>query len=168
MVLDLRSQIRGLLNSECKRRRLDPHLIAAIIAVESSWNPWAVRYEPDFRYFDSPAKWAKFNHITVDTEIQLQKQSFGLMQIMGGSARSIGFTGPLTMLLDPVGNVVWGCEFFEKRCSLYSTRESQIAAYNAGTPRYDSTGKFINQAYVEKVKLAYMKDIEDVGTGSVG
>ncbi len=89
---------------------IDPALACAVVSHESSWDPWAVRYEPGFyaRYVQSMTGIS-------ETEKTLRATSFGLFQIMGQVAREQGFDGKyLTELCDPV-NVIQGCKKL-KRC----------------------------------------------------
>jgi soluble lytic murein transglycosylase-like protein len=85
---------------------LDPALMCALIAHESAgWKQYAVRYESGFyaRYIDSMKG-------LNPTEKTLRATSFGLCQIMGQTARELGFGGDyLTELLDPLENCKFGC-----------------------------------------------------------
>jgi soluble lytic murein transglycosylase-like protein len=93
---------------------LDPALVAAIIEQESSWNPWATRYEPMFySHYIQPL----LNNGTVQnlTEATMRSTSFGLMQIMGQVAREHGYQGRfLTELCDPDIGVDYGCRKLKK------------------------------------------------------
>lgn len=80
-----------------------------------------------------------------------QKTSWGLMQIMGGTARDLGFAGPLTDLMDPELGIFWGCRYFQAHCSQYVQLLDQIAAYNAGQVRRMQDGTYLNQGYVDKM-----------------
>jgi len=105
-------------------------LIRAIITVESGWNPYAVRQEP-----------------------RIGDASYGLMQILGGTARDLGFSGTSSDLLNPSINVHWGVKYLKSRIERYpSDIDAAIAAYNSGTARKGVDGAFINQEYVDRVK----------------
>jgi|SRR5690242_5582469 len=82
---------------------LDPALVCAVIEKESEWNPWAVRAEPEF-----DKKYVQPLHKT-PTEEWCRSISWGLMQLMGESARERGYDGDLPALLDPAIGVPWGC-----------------------------------------------------------
>ena len=103
-------------------------LIRAIISAESSWNAKAFRPEP-----------------------QIGDASYGLMQILLGTARQLGYKGTAEKLFEPSINIRLGARYLKSRMLLYSTYEEAIAAYNAGQPRRAADGRFINQAYVDKV-----------------
>lgn len=130
---------------------VDHRVMDAIIQVESSWMLWAVRFEPDFRHVKTPEKYAKENNITVDTEIMNQMMSWGLGQLMGGTARDLGFEQPLPLLLDPYWNINLCCKLFQKICRRYDVLTDRIAAYNSGSPVTLASGKYKNQKYVDKV-----------------
>jgi soluble lytic murein transglycosylase-like protein len=99
-----RDELIALAKAEAAAQGLDPTLVCAVCEQESSWYPWAMRYEPAFyeRYVRplglSP------------TESTLRSFSFGLMQIMGQTARELGFKArSLGELLDPSQCVHYGC-----------------------------------------------------------
>lgn len=140
-----------VLEAECTRRQVSLTLVDAIIHVESSWNPWAVRYERQYAYLLKPDQFAKSSRITVETEAVLQRCSFGLCQIMGGTARDLGYTGMLTCLLDPEVNILYGVHLFARIAGDYVNKDDQIAAYNAGSVRRKADGSYMNQDYVDKV-----------------
>lgn len=154
-----REELRTIVHREAEQSRLSAPLLEAIITVESRWNPWALRMEKNFAYVVDIERHAKFSQITAETERTLQRMSFGLMQIMGGTARSIGFIGPLATLLDPEANVHWGARYFTRLTQQYTMVTDQIAAYNAGRARRDLGGLYINQAYVEKVSKALAESL---------
>lgn len=105
-----------------------PALVCAVVEQESSWNPWALRYEPMFyeRYIatrltrrppDSHAP--ELGALTSAeipndaTESRARAFSWGLMQVMGQVAREHGFTGAsLASLCDPAVGLEIGCRVF--------------------------------------------------------
>lgn len=151
------SLLKGILRKACAENKCSYGLLAGIVAVESEWNPWVARYEAGYPYLVSPVKFSRLNHISQETEETLQRLSWGLGQVMGGSARDIGYTGPLTMLCMPELNAEIMCRFFVAHCTKYKLEDEQIAAYNAGTPKRGPDGKFVNQAYVDSVKKALIE-----------
>lgn len=111
----------------------DPVMIAlvkGVISTESEWNPGAV----------NPAD-----------------PSYGLMQILlgpGGPYPSV----TAQELLDPYNNVTLGTQHLIGLVNRYGI-PAAIAAYNAGTPRQNSAGQYVNsrgdtmvQAYVDSVR----------------
>lgn len=151
--------LMDIVKSECKFLGFnDVALIYAIIETESGWNSYTVRYEPEWKYIVSiPDNLLKSLGITRITEEQLQKFSWGLMQIMGSVARELNFTGLLTELVNPQTNVNLGIRHLKKFLDKYKNIEDAIASYNAGSPRKRENGKYINQQYVDKVLTNYKK-----------
>lgn len=157
---------------------LDPQLVTSIIQIESSGCPWAWNPEPQYVYLwdvehdqpfrrltveerasekppaDFPAPWG----VDPDAEFWGQQTSWGLMQVMGAVAREYGFKGKfLSELCDPVVGVWHGCKKLAALRRRYAVLEDVIAAYNAGSPRKDIHGRYVNQPYVDKV-LGRLKD----------
>jgi soluble lytic murein transglycosylase-like protein len=156
-LIDTRPQLLNLVKNTTAKQRVDEKLLDAIIITESGYDQWAVRYEPNFSYTAVPDLYAKKNRISVATEKQCQKMSWGLAQIMGGTARFLGYNGPLTQLLEPETNIHYACRYIIKLMVEYPHMDDQIAAYNAGSVRYKSDGKtrvYVNQEYVDKVMRA--------------
>jgi soluble lytic murein transglycosylase-like protein len=87
---------------------LSPQLVCAVIEQESAWNPWSVRYEPVFmsKYVAPQYTAGKFSA----TEAYMRSISWGLMQLIGETARELGFAGSsLAELCDPQVGVEFGC-----------------------------------------------------------
>lgn len=104
---------------------LDILLVEAIVLVESGGNPWAMRFEPKWKWWvrwDTGAPYKGYLFlipappgVSRRTEQAGQATSFGLMQIMGGVAREIGFRGQfLTELCDPIVGLDYGCKFLKR------------------------------------------------------
>lgn len=136
---------------------LPPGLVRAFCQAESSWRPEATRYEPGFQ-----RRYLSFNQLS-EEENKSRATSWGLMQIMGQTARELGFTGKYEDLLDPETGIFWGCVYIKKRALKYRDTlgwRGVIAAYNAGTPRVED-GRFLNQTYVNRV-IAYWNEYDGV------
>lgn len=89
-----------------------PEVVCAIVEQESSWNPWALRYEPAFydRYI---APQLARGNIADPTESHARAFSWGLMQVMGQAAREHGFNAAsLAALCDPAAGIEVGCRVF--------------------------------------------------------
>ena len=101
-------QLIALTKQVAAAHGLDPALVCAIVEQESSWNPWATRYEPAFyqRYILPIAA-----HMT-PTEAYGRAWSYGLMQLMGECAREHGYAGDLAALCDPQTGLEQGCVHF--------------------------------------------------------
>jgi soluble lytic murein transglycosylase-like protein len=92
---------------------LDPALVCAVIEQESSWNTWAVRYEPGFY-----EKYIVKQQLKDDTEAHARTISWGLMQLMGEVAREEHYTGPLPKLCDPQTGIDAGLIHLERMLKL--------------------------------------------------
>lgn len=134
-----------------ERYDIRPELIQAIIQVESSGNTYAVRFEPGYKWLHEVENSAQNVNTTIETERVCQQMSWGLMQLMGATARWLGFKGPIPELTYPHFGIEWGCKYLRNLFYRYHKEPDVIAAYNAGSPRFDAKGKYVNQAYVDKV-----------------
>jgi soluble lytic murein transglycosylase-like protein len=135
---------------ECERQGLEKSFVRALILKESSGNQWATRYEPGFRYLESIAFWANRLGQSEETETVQQKTSFSYMQIMGGTARWLGFSGNLAQLYLPEVGIHYGCMLLARKLKKYGNYLDAISAYNNGNAQKIGT-KFTNQAYVDDV-----------------
>jgi len=141
--------------------QIDPNLVGAIIRQESFGNPDVTRFEPHYRWATDVEKFAKKNMINTVTEEHLQKTSWGLMQIMGGTARGLGFEGQIPKLLDPKINITWGCILIRKLFKRYNNLDDVISSYNQGSPRKMDGGAYRNQHYVNSV-LKHLEELEKI------
>lgn len=142
------------LELEADRHGLIKAYVQAIIQVESGGVTLRSRYEPGFNYFAQPDYWAGRLGQSIDTEINGQKVSWGLMQVMGGTAREHGFSGYFPELCTPIVGIHFGCVVLSKKLHDYKNYLDAIAAYNAGSVRRDGV-RYVNQEYVDKVLRAY-------------
>ena len=128
---------------------VDALLVVAIALVESAGESNAVRYEPGYKW--TMDKCRRPAGCSKQTELSLQKHSWGLMQIMGATARSIGYSGWLSALTQPGTNMAAGCAYLEQLATRYKVSTDLISAYNAGYPRRREDGTYHNQEYVDRV-----------------
>lgn len=146
---------------------IDPILVTAIIMQESAGDTWATRFESsyyDHERFLDPDRFAENSKVSINTEKSQQATSWGLLQIMGVVAREVGYTGKLTKLLIPERGIFWACKKLQLICHKYQKLEDIIASWNAGSPQViDSTGKYLNQAYVDAV----MANINSISKGGI-
>lgn len=86
------------------------------------------------------------------------------MQVMGVVARELGFDGILTELCDEELGIAYGCKQLVrlKKWQRGYSESDIIAAYNAGSARFDKQGNYENQSYVDKV-LIYYNNYKKVG-----
>lgn len=146
---------KPIISGIAKQYNVDPNVVYAIVEIESAWIPQAVRYEPHYTYLCDIEKNARANKISRETEQRLQMFSFGLMQVMGGLARSLQFQGSLISLFEIGPNVHVGCKFLSQLMKKYDSLEDVVASYNAGSPRRNDDGLYFNQAYVNKFLAHY-------------
>lgn len=126
-------------------------LLAAIVQTESAGETLAIRFEPNYKYFLDVEKFARENAISKETELVLQKTSFGLCQVMGGVARELGHQHSLLELIKPEIGLKYGCLQLKRIAKRYAERSDIIASYNAGSPIKNLNGQYKNQQYVDKV-----------------
>lgn len=145
--------------------KLDPNLVAAIVATESSFDQYAMRYEKHYKWLFKPEKYAHDWKVTIDTSEKLQKFSYGLMQIMGATCLEQGFVGFLpTLCTNPEVGLYWGCSYFSHLFKKHGNLEKAIASYNAGSPKRAPNGLFVNQVYVDKVLTKHREYRRAYGT----
>lgn len=116
---------------------LEPALVCAVIEQESEWNPWAMRYEPDF-FYRYIAPLSRTSPMTT-TESYMRAVSWGLMQVMGQVAREHGFTGAfLAELCDPAVGIEFGCRVLANRVAVAGGGVAEaLLHYNGGAdPQY--------------------------------
>lgn len=135
---------------------LDFELVKSLIQIESSGNPWAMRYESKWRWFLKPSYWAWRLKISDSTERIAQSSSFGLCQVMGAVARELGFEGHLTELCDPAVGIKYGCKKLKQCIDRYDGDiRKGLAAYNAGY-----AASKIGQRYADKVMKQWERQNE--------
>jgi soluble lytic murein transglycosylase-like protein len=123
-------------------------ILKGMVAAESSFNPKAFRAEP-----------------------QISDASRGLMQVLAGTARALGYLGPLGNdttrtggLYTPIISLVLGAKLLAQNLARARAPKHVIAlsAYNAGfssvagrtdDAKRTAAGVIINQAYVDKILL---------------
>lgn len=112
---------------------LNPLLVCALVEQESSWIPRACRSESAFYLaYIVPLK------LPDPVEASNRAISYGLLQILGETARELGFTGAFPDLLDPAQGLFWGCKKFAKCAALHPDSViNQLLCYNGGArPEY--------------------------------
>lgn len=151
---------------------IEPRLVAAIIQKESGGVPLRTRMEGKWdtdlktmtvtsRYLFEPERFATKLGISKATEVAQQRMSWGLMQVMGSTARGEGFDDHLPILLEPSNGIYWGCVVLKTKMKKYESLKAVISSYNAGSVRYLPTGPtltFTNQKYVDGV-LSLMAEL---------
>lgn len=103
-----------IINDVAQKYQLDPKLILATILLESGGNTYAIRHEP-----------------------QINDASYGLGQILYGTAKLIGFEGTPDDLYNPEINIDLIGKYHRRNMDVYGpnlTPEQLTIAYNAGSP----------------------------------
>jgi hypothetical protein len=127
--------------------------LLAMAMRESALDPWAVRFESGYQWPWQVKENSRELNISFATELQLQSFSYGLLQVMGGTARWQGFKGPL-MSLCWAERVAFdhGVRYFLYQMERYNNDIAKaLCAYNAGNVKLTDDGKFQNQAYVDAI-----------------
>lgn len=127
------ADLLALAQEAASKQSLWPELVCAIVEQESSWNRWALRYEPAFyaRYVEPRlARGA----IASESEARARAFSWGLMQVMGEVAREHGFTdASLAALCDPATGLAIGCRAFAaKLAAAEGNVERALLLWNGG------------------------------------
>lgn len=156
-------KIYQIVKRESRERGTCPTSIMGIVKIESSFDAHAVRTEKKNPWLFRCDYYAKKNNITIHTEETLQHCSFGLMQIMGSTARSpLNFHGNLLRLTDTTLNLHYGIKYFSwiKKRYPNGSVEDIVSAYNGGYPMKRKGGGYLNQHYVdswEKARNSFLK-----------
>ena len=120
--------IQEAIIKEAKRYNLDPYFLAAIVKVESNWDPYAV----------DPAH-----------------TSFGAMQLTMPTARQMGYTGDEQGLYNPYVNVHYGAKYLawlRDRPNVAGDLRKMAMGYNGGP---DLGPVSATSKYADKVMACY-------------
>lgn len=131
------SQLIALARKSAAAHSLDPALVCAVVEQESSWNTWAMRYEPAF--FAKYVANLYTNNKVSASEAYARGFSWGLMQVMGQVARELGCDAPfLSALCDPELGLAVGCKVLRKKLDAMDGDITRgLLAWNGGAnPSY--------------------------------
>lgn len=121
---------------------LDPALVASVIFQESAGYTWASRYEHKFflRYLASVASRKDlFGYVpplercSLSTEVKHRSTSWGLLQVMGQTAREHGYAkDQLTELLQIPDGIEMGCKVLDAKIRKGGSVEEGLLLWNGG------------------------------------
>lgn len=148
-MIRLNADLRAVIEKKALLNDVSPDLIEAIVITESSGQPDAWRYEPNFY-----AKYIRDGHYPEELKKELAT-SWGLMQVMGVIAWERGLRYKIKETLCTVdGGLDYGIKHLMRFMKKYGNWNDAIASYNAGSPR-KKDGLYVNQRYVDKVNRYY-------------
>lgn len=119
-------ELIGLARAQAAAQGLSPELVCAVCEQETgdrnpdpktgreNWDRWAIRYEPGF-YQHYVQLLLVRGELHDETEARARAFSWGLMQVMGQTARESGYTGHLAGLCDPQIGTGVGCRVLAKK-----------------------------------------------------
>jgi len=120
---------------------LDAAVVCAVCEHESSWNPLETHFEPGwFEQLTKPGQKVAVHSPVKDriTEIAELSLSWGLMQVLGVTARDLHCAEPWLAALaaDPALGLEWGCRVFRDKLE-HSAGDIRVALlkYNGGGDR---------------------------------
>lgn len=136
-------KIYSLVQGVANRVMLEPALVCALIEQESRFNPWLNRYEMGFENSErygpvvrrDAAEFVKTATfwVSLETEVKNRCCSWGLMQVMGQTARELGFTGPMAKLCDVEVSLWYGTLLLSKKMAAFNHDvHNALLAYNGG------------------------------------
>lgn len=147
-----RAAIKDAISKHANAFALSKELIASIVWQESKGETLAQRYEDSFyiRYVQNKARNELLGYVPIKVSLATEKRnrafSWGPMQVMGQTARELGFQGDhFGELLSADLGIEYGCRYLTK-CMLGNNRDVKRAldSYNGGgNPDY-STEVFLN------------------------
>lgn len=140
-------------------------IIRATIQVESGGNPNACRFEPGYIWLYEISKMTKAIGCTRETMVNMQKTSYGIMQVMGAVFLELGgYTEEEessrwpTAMSNPFLGIKYGSLVLRDIMRKHGHNALDIySAFNQGSPRKAFNGLYVNQSAVTRFKNAYEK-----------
>jgi len=137
--------------AESAKYDLDSALVAAVITQESGGKVDAHEFSHGYPYLYKPAVFAEKHSIPLETEIEGQRTSYGLMQMKCSTARYLGFTGVCQKLFNAALNLKYGVKYLAYLKRRYGSDLYMISSYNQGHPYTFPNGQVRNYRYVNSV-----------------
>ena len=156
------SEIMTAITKYSKYFDVNPDWIRAVIEIESAGNQFALRYEPGYRWLQKEdtikaicyhSNYGGNLENKIGAETCLESFSFGLCQVMGSTARDMGYVADLHHLFFVDDNIRIGTKFLKTKLKRFDNNILRaIAAYNGGDgsayPNED--GNYPNQRHVDR------------------
>lgn len=142
--------LHSSIGEKAAKYNLRPDIVYGVCMKESNLEPFAARYEENYKWIYEADK-VKPKICSLSTEIELQKTSLGLMQVMGGVYRELGYRRWLTAVIADVDlQLEYGCRHLANKIKKYGL-DKGIASFNTGSPVYGKDGQLVNASYVRDV-----------------
>lgn len=147
-----------LLIEKAEKYNLDPQVVAAMVRQESDGNTFATRYEPNFykNYIENKPNTGFFPkpyQVSEPTELRARSTSYGLMQVMGLTARIYNdFKNPyLVSMVVPEIGLDQGCKFL-RYCLERAKKSLKVSEESRSV--YDLALRFYNggSSYAPKIR----------------
>jgi len=150
----LNEMVKEAIKENSELYGIEKALIKAIIEHESMNYVFAFRVD-----YKALKKQEWYNKLLDEKEKKDKKYyaSYGLMQVLYGLAKSLGFNGTPEDLFNPMVNIRYGCKYLQRLKSAYRDIKDIIAAYNYGYAKKRKNGTYYNQSYVCSVYEKYKK-----------
>lgn len=163
-------QYQPLILAASQKHGVPVPAIIATISTESSGNPEAYRYEPEYynRYIKDGPDWKNNPYYSFPKRISA---SYGLMQILYTTANRVGFRGKPEDLYDPASNIDAGTTYIASQRNDHFWDPPKIAcAYNAGSVRAtpeNAWGMFHHPGHLDRWIPSYNGAIKVIGAENV-
>lgn len=140
---------------------LDVEVVAAVVCQESGGDTWSIRYEHGFflRYVEDKPVENLIGYVprpvpSLGTERRARATSWGLMQVMGQTARELGFDKRfLSELCDPGLGLHYGCMYLAKQLKREKNNyKNALLRYNGGGDP-DYANKVFNHIKTGRTKV---------------
>lgn len=150
----LKADIKKYIRLESQAQGVDKALIKAIIQMESERYAFAFRYEPQLKH----QSWYLKLLSPEEKKDDYSYCSYGLMQVLFGIAKSLGYKGSPLNLHKPAFSIHYGVKLLKQLLKRYHGEiKDVIAAYNQGSNKKDKNGQYYNQPYVNTVYRYYQE-----------
>lgn len=168
----LNSPVQLLVDAIAATHGLDRFLLTAQVIHESGGIPWATRFERGYRWTFPPSEPRTIVAIppcSSDTEEVCQKTSWGLLQIMGATARELGYREPFLSRLAVDASIALdlGCQYLLRQIDRHGGVERALAAYNAGSPTLEAMERYaipiLTRAEDLRVEDDRLRDLSGAG-----